>query len=269
MVIEDIEYAIFRHPEPDAARRFMLDRGLLELGRRGGALYLRGYGDAPFCYVMTRGEAAFLGMGFRVADLDALEDLCDRFNSKIELSPRPGGGLRVVGGDPEGRCLEFVFGATRLDPVQLKGAERRDAFANGHGRFEDPGNGPAHVLRLGRAAILSPQPEKLMDWYGEALGLTPSGPVHTGNDTRSETSPPRLNQAGAWTEHHPLAIVRGGKSGLDRASFECRDSSDVLMGRDCWTDPSGFHIEHYVDSDFVPRETPIAKYPIGGDVLLQ
>ena len=99
MLIEDIEYVIFRHPDLEAARRFMLDYGFLDLERHGGAVYMRGYGDAPFSYVMTHGEAAFVGMGFRVANLDALEALSDRFNSKIELSPRPGGGLQVAGSD--------------------------------------------------------------------------------------------------------------------------------------------------------------------------
>ena len=69
MLIEDIEYLIFRHPDLEAARRFMLDYGFLDLERHGGAVYMRGYGDAPFSYVMTHGEAALVGKGFRVADL--------------------------------------------------------------------------------------------------------------------------------------------------------------------------------------------------------
>ena len=30
MLIDDIEYVIFRHPDPAAARQFMLDYGLLD-----------------------------------------------------------------------------------------------------------------------------------------------------------------------------------------------------------------------------------------------
>jgi hypothetical protein len=38
MLIEDIDYALFRHPDLEASRRFMLDYGLLELERRVGAV---------------------------------------------------------------------------------------------------------------------------------------------------------------------------------------------------------------------------------------
>ena len=75
MLIEDIEYVIFRHPDLEAARQFMLDYGLLDLERRGESVYLRSHGDAPFSCVTTQGEMAFLGFGFRVPSLSALESL--------------------------------------------------------------------------------------------------------------------------------------------------------------------------------------------------
>lgn len=56
MLIEDIEFVIFRHPEPEAARQFMLDYGLLDLEQKRDAVYLRSYGDAPFSYVTTKGK---------------------------------------------------------------------------------------------------------------------------------------------------------------------------------------------------------------------
>ena len=69
MLVYDIEYVIFRHPEPAAAREFMLDFGLLDLEQKGDSLYMRSYGDAPFSYITSKGEAAFVGTGFRVASL--------------------------------------------------------------------------------------------------------------------------------------------------------------------------------------------------------
>lgn len=65
MLIDDIEYVIFRHPDPSAARQFMLDYGLLDLEQKGDSLYMRSYGDAPFSYVTSQGDAAFVGIGFR------------------------------------------------------------------------------------------------------------------------------------------------------------------------------------------------------------
>ena len=114
MLIEDVEYVIFQHPDIDAARQFLLDYGLLDLERGSDRVYLRSYGEAPFSYVTTKGDAAFVGLGFRLANRDALEKLAVRFNSPIADCPHPGGGLMVATSDPDGRKLEFVFGAARL-----------------------------------------------------------------------------------------------------------------------------------------------------------
>ena len=73
MLIDDIEYVIFRHPDPAAARQFMLDYGLLDLERKGDSLYMRSYADAPFSYVTSKGDAAFVGIGFRAASREALD----------------------------------------------------------------------------------------------------------------------------------------------------------------------------------------------------
>lgn len=64
MLIEGIEYVIFRHPDLAAVRNFMVDYGLLDPQQGGDTLYMRSYGDAPFSYVSTQGEAAaFVGVG--------------------------------------------------------------------------------------------------------------------------------------------------------------------------------------------------------------
>ena len=38
---------------------------------------------------------------------------------------------------------------------------------------------------------------------------------------------------------------------------------------DYWTDPAGFHVEHYVDGNLVNEDNPTRKYPFGRDTLLQ
>jgi len=110
MLIDDIEYVIFRHPDLGAARQFVLDFGLLDLEQTTDRIYMRCYGDAPFSYVTSKGDAAFVGMGFRVASREALDRLSARFDSGVTECPHPGGGVYVVGNDPDGRRLEFVFG---------------------------------------------------------------------------------------------------------------------------------------------------------------
>ena len=38
---------------------------------------------------------------------------------------------------------------------------------------------------------------------------------------------------------------------------------------DYWTDPAGFHVEHFVDRDLVNADSPTLNYPFGRDPLLQ
>src|SRR5271157_2377851 len=83
------------------------------------------------------------------------------------------------------------------------------------------------------------------------------------------------------------------RGGVDHISFECREFDDLGMGYitmvdkghthrwgigrhlygsqvfDYWTDPAGFHVEHYVDGDLVNDDNPTRKYPFGRDTLLQ
>lgn len=296
MLIDDIEYVMFSHRDPAAAREFMRDYGLLDLGEVSGRSYMRTYGDAPFSWVTSEGEPAFLGMGFRVASEAALEALAKRFDAAIAPCPHPGGGRYVVAQDPEGRRLEFVFGAARAEPVASGGApiQWNDGFAkNRFGRFQRPAAGPAHALRLGHLALTSPNPSAMIDWYCETLGFKPSELIHMGEETNVCASFMHLDKGQEWTDHHTVAIVGPAPVGMDHISFECRDFDDLGMGHmamldkgykhrwgigrhfhgsqvfDYWTDPDGFHIEHYVDGDLVNADSPVLRYPFGRDTLLQ
>src|SRR5271165_911401 len=89
MLIDDIEYVIFRHPDPAAERQFLLDFGLLDREQKGDSVYMRSYGNATFSYVTSKGDAAFVGMGFRVASREALDSLGAKFGSGITECPHP------------------------------------------------------------------------------------------------------------------------------------------------------------------------------------
>jgi catechol 2,3-dioxygenase-like lactoylglutathione lyase family enzyme len=296
MLIDDIEYVIFRQPDLSATRAFMIDYGLLDAGKQGDSLYLRSYGDAPFSYVTTQGEAAFVGMGFRVTSQEALKKLADRFGATIETCPHPGGGKYFHVTDPDDRRLEFVFGAQRLEPVPSDGASI--AWNDGHaknrlGRYQRPAYAPSHIQRLGHLAVFSPAPQQLIDWYVENLGMKPSELIHDGNEANVLASFMHLDKGPEWTDHHTLAIVGAKAAGVDHVSFECRDFDDVGMGHmvmldkgykhrwgigrhfhgsqifDYWTDAAGFHVEHFSDGDLVNHDTPTLRYPFGRDTLLQ
>lgn len=296
MLIDDIEYVIFRHPDLAAVRQFMIDYGLLDAGQQGNSLYLRSYGDAPFSYVTTEGEAAFVGMGFRVATLDALENLAARFGAAIEECLHPGGGKYFHTSDPDGRRLEFVFGARRLEPLPSGGAPIVWNDSHGKkrlGRYQRPEYASSHIQRLGHLAVFSPAPQQTIAWYSENLGMRPSELIHDGNEANVLASFMHLDKGLEWTDHHTLAIVAAKAAGLDHVSFECRDFDDVGMGHmvmvdkgykhrwgigrhfhgsqifDYWTDPAGFHVEHFSDGDLVNADTPTLRYPFGRDTLLQ
>lgn len=296
MLIDDIEYVIFRHPDQAAVRQFMLDYGLLDAGQKGDSLYLRSYGDAPFSYVTTVGEAAFVGMGFRVASQEALSQLASRFGTSVEECPHLGGGSYVRTTDPEGRQLEFVFGAKRSEPVPSGGEPIawNDAFAkNRLGRYQRPVHGPSHIQRLGHLAVFSPTPQQTIAWYSENLGMKPSELIHDGNEANVLAAFMHLETGAEWTDHHTLAIVGAAAVGMDHVSFECRDFDDVGTGHmvmldkgykhrwgigrhfhgsqifDYWSDPAGFHVEHFSDGDMVNADTPTLLYPFGRDTLLQ
>lgn len=301
MSIEDIEYVMLRHPDLDAACAFMRDYGLLDLERNEQSAYMRTYGDAPFSWMSTQGEPALVGIGFRVADAAGLENLAARFRASIADCPHPGGGKYVVTEDPDGRRLEFVYGAKRSKPVDAGGKAIvwNDAFGKKRlGHYQRPAAGPAHAMRLGHIALLSPKPQELIAWYCENVGAKPSELIHAGEESNVLASFMHLDRGATWTDHHTVAIVASAAAGkesadVDHISFECRDFDDLGMGHmhmlDCghkhrwgigrhfhgsqifdyWTDPAGFNVEHFTDGDLVNADTPILKYPFGRDTLLQ
>lgn len=296
MLIDDIEYVMFRHPDPMAAGTFMTEFGLLPLPSEGKAVYLRSHGDAPFSYVTEPGEAAFVGMGFRVVDRAALIRLAQRFSTEVGACPHPGGGEYFVITDPEGRRLEFVHGAERLAPMPITSTPIawNDAHARQRkGRFQRPVYGPAHVRRLGHLAVFSADAPAMIDWYRQQLGFVSSELVYQDSTDHVVASFMHLDKGAEWTDHHTLAIIQSKAPALEHISFECTDFDDLGMGHtylkdqgrrhrwgigrhmygsqvfDYWYDPADFHVEHYVDGDLVNDTTATLTLPIGRDTMLQ
>jgi hypothetical protein len=93
-------------------------------------------------HVTSKGDAAFVGIGFRAASREALDRLAASFGASVADCPHPGGGLYVVGADPDGRRLEFVFGAKRSAPATPR--------SSGTTRMQESGSGRSSVLPMGR-----------------------------------------------------------------------------------------------------------------------
>lgn len=296
MGLVDIEFVVFRHPDPAAAAAFMRDYGLLDRERRGETVYMRSWGDAPFSWMTSPGEATFVGIGFRVEDEETLTTLARRFDAAIADCPHPGGGRSVVVHDPDGRRLEFVFGAARSAPLDVGGAPIvwNDAFGHERrGRYQRPAHGPSHVLRLGHVALFTPTPSATIEWYRDNLGMRPSELIRRDPAEDPIASFMHIDRGATWTDHHTIAIVGAPAAGMDHVSFEVRDFDDLGMGHmamkdrghrhrwgigrhfhgsqvfDYWTDPAGFHVEHFVDGDLVNADTPTLDCAFGRDTLLQ
>lgn len=297
MLIDDIEYVIYRQTDLAATREFMHDFGLLDGPPADAALYLRDRGDAPFAYVATEGEPGFVGAGFRVTSAEALAALAARLGKPVGASERPGGGSCVIAADPEGRRLEFVHGAARA-----AAAAGRDAapirWNDAHGRnrpgvFQRPEFGPSQVQRLGHIALQSPNPHALYGWYRDMLGLRISDYAYMDDENVPIALFTHLDKGAAWTDHHTVAFVPGPPGTAHHVSFEVRDFDDLGMGGewlrsrnrrhdwgvgrhlfgsqvyDYWFDPAGFRVEHYTDGDLVNDATPVGKIPFGPRVLHQ
>ena len=122
--------------------------------------------------------------------------------------------------------------------------------------------------------------------------MKPSELIYKDDEANVLASFMHLDKGPAWTDHHTVAIVGAQTAGVDHVSFECRDFDDLGMGYqtmvdkgykhrwgigrhfhgsqvfDYWTDPAGFHVEHYVGGDHVNADNPTLKYPFGCDTLL-
>ena len=122
-------------------------------------------------------------------------------------------------------------------------------------------------------------PRERIAWYCETLGMKPSELIYKDDEANVLASFIYLDKGPAWTDHHTVAIVGAQTAVVDHVSFECRDFDDLGMGYqtmvdkgyigrhfhcsqvfDYWTDPAGFHVEHYVDGDLVNADNPALKY---------
>jgi hypothetical protein len=166
MLIDDVEYVIFRYPDPAAAGQFMLDFGLLDLEQKGDSLYTRSYGDAPFSYVTSKGDAAFVGIGFRVASREALDEQAPSsvpalWNAPVqEAASTLSAAIRTAVGSNSysERCAPRLFLPAGGAPIMWNDAHARNRL----GTFQRPVYGPSHIQRLGHFALLTPSPQQMI-----------------------------------------------------------------------------------------------------------
>jgi hypothetical protein len=222
----------------------------------------------------------------KVSSQHALEELATRFDQKIEPSPRPGGGQRIVIFDPDGKPVELVYGAKRVaevptrEPLNFNSGGKRSRL----GRMPIFENQPVPVLELRHVIMSSRHPQRLIDWLVKDLGAYPSDVIVDDSNVPMMAFL-RFPKGVEYVEHHHIGVSVGAQPGAQHICFETIDLDAVFMGHryldqrgykgvwgparhslgggvsDYWRDPSGFIVEHVTDGDYVNAQAPTAYSP--------
>ncbi|MBM4265508.1 MAG: glyoxalase [Deltaproteobacteria bacterium] len=295
----ELAYVTFEKPDLEASERFLTDFGLVRVERTEDAIYLRGHGEDPYCYVLRRGDTPrFAGFGLRAASIDDLRRLVEHAGaSPIEPVDGPGGGQRVRSTAPNGLEVHVVCGreaAPRLpirpplsanfvsEKVRLNAAQR-------------PPVAPAQVHRLGHVVLQTCHHSRMLLWLMRTFGLIVSD--YQALADRPEAGPViaflRCDRGETPSDHHTIAVAAGFAESFEHAAFEVQDLDAVAMGGehlrrrgwkhswgvgrhllgsqifDYWRDPDGMMHEHYTDGDLFDASVPTATSPFGRGSLAQ
>ena len=289
-------YLIFERPDLDLAERFLTDFGLRVVSRDADRLFLRGTGEAPYCYVAVRAEQPrFAGLGFTVASLDDLRKLSRIPGaSAIEDIDWPGGGRRVRLTDPAGFRVDAVWGQTPAQPL----AHRAPIALNAPDRIvrvndtQRPPGAPPEVTKLGHILLEVVDYQATSAWYTQHFGLIPSDICVLPDGSPGATFF-RLDLGDTPADHHTIAMAQSVVCRYSHSAFELVDPDAVGMGQqvmrnggwqhswgigrhllgsqifDYWQDPWGSKHEHYCDGDVFTSEVPAGIFPISRDAMAQ
>jgi len=302
-----ISHVQLRHPDPERFLEFAEAFGLVEEARLGDAIYLRGYGKDPYCYVVlpsTNREKAFEGGAFVVNSKDDLEKASKLPGAtRKDISHLPGGGEMVSLSSPGGTKIHLVWGQKTRDipdkepsaQVMNLGPYNLPFTKERRGEFQRFQPGPAMVHKVGHYGYISSTFDEDMAFYLNNFNLTPS-------DILYEPSLPdldvlaflHLDLGAEYSDHHTFFMQRaapGQQTAVHHCSFEVADFDTQLLGHqwladkgytpvwgvgrhilgsqifDYWKDTSGFKIEHYADGDIVNDKTEMKRQAAGPDTL--
>jgi catechol 2,3-dioxygenase-like lactoylglutathione lyase family enzyme len=291
-----LAYLIFERSDFAAAEKFLTDFGLRLARRDSDALYFRGTGSAPFCYVVRRAvEDRFVGMGFALDSRDDLLKLAGLPGAgTIKPLTTPGGGEVVSLSDPAGFSVEAVFGQTLVEALPHReplAANQTDSLPRINATQRPP-HAPAEIIKLGHAVLEVADFQAVCAWYTGHLGLIPSD-VQVLPDGVPIVTFMRLNLGDTPADHHTLAIAQGFMNGYSHSAYEVVDVDALGMGQrvlreqgyrhawgigrhilgsqlfDYWNDPWGDKHEHYCDGDMFTAGQPTGIHPVSAEAMAQ
>ena len=229
--VEDIGHVRFAAPDLAEMRRFLEEFGL-SCFERDGRLYGRGSDGAPFAHVTERGEAAFLGLGLRLADRESLERLADSEGARVEPFDAPGGGWVVRLRDPDGNAVEAVAGQA-WDEAGAHVPESGFNSAALRRRLRSAvrlAQGPSRVRRLGHAVLNVADFRRSERWYKERFGFITSDEIEAAPGVALGAFM-RCDRGDQPTDHHTLFLAQlPGGPGFNHAAFEVAGLDDLMLG---------------------------------------
>jgi hypothetical protein len=280
--VRDVAFVRFGAPDLDAMERFSTDFGFATAERRGETLYVRGTDPAPYVHVSERGEPGFRGIAFEAGsagDLQALAQM--EGSSPVEALDGPGGGARVRMTDPDGFCVEVVYGREPSAPLPISKASplNRGSERLRFGELQRLERGPAQVKRVGHFVLRISDFRLSEPWYKQRLGLLDSDRFFLGDPENVMGAFMRCDGGDAYVDHHTVALVQLDGPKFDHAAFEVEDFDALMLGHDhlsqsgyehqagigrhvlgsqifdYWRDPWGHVLEHFTDGDLLDAGT--------------
>jgi hypothetical protein len=122
--LQRLSHVYLAHPDLEEFHRFALDFGFQVARRDADAIYYRGYGRDPCCYVAQQsadGQKHFNGAAY-VANSSADFDRTCRLEgaSEVTESAAPGGGKMVSLRSPSGTQIHVVWGVQERDGAEVR-----------------------------------------------------------------------------------------------------------------------------------------------------
>ena len=233
----------------------------------------------------SKGEPAFLGFGFYVADLLELRGLAERHNVAVEQLPSPGEGWLARLVDPDGMTVEVVVRTSGISSDRQSAQHVWNVAARhsriGSASVERPR--ASRVVGLGHVVLNVSDLARSRDWYVENFGLLVSDVIEPAPGMAIGAFM-RCNLGEQPADHHSLFLLQHpGGPGFNHAAFEVEDFDDLMRGHDhlkatgesphwgigrhilgnqvfdYWTDPWGHVLEHWTDGDRLTANAPMGR----------
>lgn len=282
--LSDIAFGRVCAPDLYVMEAFLTDFGMHVSDRTNDALYMRGSGSSHHLHVVHRGSAGVRALAFEAASSDDLLRAAQLPGaSAVVALDEPAGGRCVRLKEPNGLCIEVVYGRSRVLELPMK----LHAMNNGKnprvrlGGMTDMSPRPAQVMRIGHGVLFTPHVKETARWFEDTFGMLKSDVVYEGSRDNVLGIFLRLNHGERHVDHHVVFIAYASSPGLHHLSFEVADIDDLLAGKeflatraydhlwgisrhvqggqvsDYWVDPAGVMMEHWTDTDRIDAREPL------------